>query len=88
MEYLLSVEVEHALRSHIMLSAGAEYLIEYCPWLYDGDRTMTVTMSVEYFFSRSVTLAAAYKIQDYAAIDPEFDCKANQFTVGLRLRQQ
>ena len=62
MEYLLSVEVEHALRSHIMLSAGAEYLIEYCPWLYDGDRTMTVTMGVEYFFNRSVTLAAVYKI--------------------------
>ncbi len=87
MEYLLSVKIEHALRRHIMLSAGVEYFIEYYPWLDDGNKTITLSMGAEYFFNRSVALAADYEFSDYSALDSDFDHQENQFKLGLRWRR-
>jgi len=83
----VGLEVEHAFRRNLILTAGVTYELEDYASADQEDETLEVVVEGEYLLNRSVGLVAGYEFTDYSSNNPGSGYSENEFRLGLRLRR-
>jgi hypothetical protein len=83
----VGVEVEHAFRTNMVLTAGVAYEMEDFASVNLEEKTLEVAVEGEYRLNRMVGLVAGYEFTDFSSTSSSNDYQENLFLLGLRLRR-
>ena len=81
------IEVEHAFRENMILTAGIAYETEDFASANQEEQTLDLVVEGEYLLNRMTAVVAGYEFSDFTSSDGSNDYKENLFRLGVRLRR-
>ncbi|MBL4758110.1 MAG: outer membrane beta-barrel protein [Rhizobiales bacterium] len=83
----ITIEVNHALRRNVELTASLEYGRDEFIAAGPVETDTTATFGVTYLLNRNVAITGSYSHYEFESTDPGVDYDANIFLLGLRLQR-
>lgn len=83
----VGLEARHALRRHLIASAGFNLLHRDFAGIDVEEREVRTSLGVEYFLAREAVLFTRYQHTDFRSDQPASDYVDNELRVGMRLRR-
>jgi hypothetical protein len=83
----VGVELRHALRRHLIATAGLRYVRSTYAGVSLVEQELTSSAMLEYYLNRNVTLFGRYAHIDFDTTNPGGDYTADEVRVGVRVRR-
>lgn len=87
MTHEVGIEARHALRRHLVASAGINLLHRDFAGLDIAEREVRTALGLEYFLAREAVLFTRYQHTDFRSDQPASDYVDDEVRVGVRLRR-
>ncbi|MGI9379319.1 MAG: outer membrane beta-barrel protein [Methyloligellaceae bacterium] len=87
MDYLLTLNLDHALTRHFLLSANVESEFNRYRDTGNMDRTLTYTLAGEYELNRRLAIVGTASHKTFNSIDGLGDYRENQLSLAMRVKQ-
>ena len=87
MDYLLTLNLDHALTRHFLLSAKVESEFNRYRDTGNMDRTLAYTLAGEYELNRRLAIVGTASHKTFNSIDGLGDYRENQLSLAMRVKQ-
>jgi hypothetical protein len=81
------IEVEHAFRETMILTAGIAYEAEDFASADEEEQTLDLVVGGEHLLNRMIAVVAGYEFSDFSTSDNLNDYQEKLFRLGVRLRR-